>query len=331
MNKFIFRKRKLLFLLTIVLLLSFLSSIYIKIFTAKDNLIMGGVNLTLECEEIEVDTSTNQVNYNLEKYFRPSNLKIINTKSYELFDENYGKKYNEVVLPSELFKTPNDTIINYFSILREAANPSKDNLTGCGTIGYAKEPYPIAYNFLTDNYKKEVPYNKYLNSFKNILHINLIKLREVPSDKNSPNSLKYFFELETIQGSDKPIGTFIYYYGYIYLDKEDVGYKISNINYFGENYLCAPYHGWSYDAESIIDIEYGDWCSLVKEKLNTEIDGYEKRIYFKGTDGADYYVLFYELTNGYDIKISDYKKGPDGNWVQINIDTKKCLEKNKKS
>ena len=56
----------------------------------------------------------------------------------------------------------------------------------------------------------------------------------------------------------------------------------------------------------------------------------EKRAYFKDKDGNKYYVLFYQLTNGNDIKIADYKKDKDGNWKRIYINPEKCLEKNNK-
>ncbi|WP_264170004.1 hypothetical protein [Clostridium estertheticum] len=43
-------------------------------------------------------------------------------------------------------------------------------------------------------------------------------------------------------------------------------YKISDVQLFGEDFLCAPYHGWSHNAEYVVDIKYGDWCKPVKER-----------------------------------------------------------------
>lgn len=37
-------------------------------------------------------------------------------------------------------------------------------------------------------------------------------------------------------------------------------------------------------------------------------------------------MLFYQLTNGVDIKIADYKKNKDGKWELIYINPEKCLE-----
>ena len=116
--------------------------------------------------------------------------------------------------------------------------------------------------------------------------------------KKRPNDIKYFVELEVIEGTDKPKGVFAYYYGYIYLEKEDNVYKIKDMMYTPENYLCAPYHGWSWDAKSLVEIEYGGWCSLIDGEVVVKENGYEKKVYFKDKDKNDYYVLFYQLTNG---------------------------------
>lgn len=313
--KLIVIKKKRIYLGLFIISISLLGfNIHNKLY--KQNIIMGGNYSIISCENEEKEVMRNIDGNNLEKYFRPSNLQILNDKTYDL--EN---------LPKDLNKEPRETIINYYSILREAANPKSNNKTGCGTIGYAKEPYPIAYNFLTSKYQNQLSYNKYLQSFENILHINLIKLEQVQTDENHKDSLKYFIEIETIEGSDKPIGYFGYYYGFIYLDKENNTYKISDTQFYGENYLCTPYHGWKNDAQSLVEIEYGDWCKLIDGELKVESDGYKKNIYFNGTDGYEYKVEFITLTNGDDIKIADFKK-IDGKWTYINIDPEKCLDKN---
>ena len=98
------------------------------------------------------------------------------------------------------------------------------------------------------------------------------------------------------------------------------------MGYSPENYLCAPYHSWWWDAKSFVEIEYGDWCSLIDGEVTVKDSGYERRVYFKDKDKNEYYVLFYELTNGVDIKIADYEKNKDGKWELIYIDPKKCLD-----
>lgn len=321
---------KLIILLIVVLFL--VVSTYENVEGSNDEIIMGGKYIENIINETEVNyDSSNENFYNLERFFRPSNMKIINDKTNQSLYDMYGVDVSKIQIPQELIKMPKDTIVNYFSILREAANPLESTNTGCGSLGDTRAPYPIAYNFLDESYKKRVTYNQYLNSFKNILHTNLIKLNQVPPDENNPNDLKYFVELETIQGSNEKLGLFAYYYGYIYLNKVDGVYKIKDIKYLGENYLCAPYHGWRYDAESYVSIEYGDWCSLVDGDIDIKQNGYEKKAYFKDKNNNEYYVLFYQLTNGVDIKIADYKKDEHGEWKLIYIYPEKCLEKNKKS
>lgn len=320
-------KKRLTRLLTIILISSIL--VINGEENKLDSLILGGSYL--EEPKIEEDIRVENENniYSLERFFRPSNMTILNTKRNILSINDYDKSSSNIKINKELLKTPKDTIINYFSILREAANPLYNNQTGCGTLGDARDPYTLAYNFLSKSYKEKVPYKEYFMSFENQLHINLIKLNEVPPDKNRPNDIKYFVELEVIEGTDKPKGVFAYYYGYIYLEKEDDVYKIKDMMYAPENYLCAPYHGWSWDAKSLVEIEYGGWCSLVDGEVIVKDDGYERKVYFKDKDKNEHYVLFYQLTNGVDIKIADYKKNKDGKWEHIYIDTKKCLENKK--
>ena len=98
------------------------------------------------------------------------------------------------------------------------------------------------------------------------------------------------------------------------------------MEYTPENYLCAPYHSWNWDAKSFVEIEYGNWCSLIDGDVTVKDSGYERRVYFKDKDKNEYYVLFYELTNGVDIKIADYKKNKDGEWELIYIEPEKCLD-----
>lgn len=298
-----------------------------------EKLILGGSYI----KEIKIEdnkendrkANNSEQNYILEQFFRPSNMPILNGKIENSIYDMYGKNYSEINIPKEILKTPQDTIINYFIVLRDAANPNDETQTGCGTLGDAKGPYPVAYNFLSNSYKKQISYNEYLKSFENKLHINLIKLNKVAPDKDNPNSIKYFVELEVIEGTNENKGVFAYYYGYIYLEKENGMYKIKDMQYAPENYLCAPYHGWSYDAKYFVEIKYKEWCSLVNGDLEVKKDGYEKKVYFKDKYNNEYYVLFYQLTNGVDIKIADYKKNKNGKWEIIYINPEKCLDKNK--
>ncbi|MEA3320680.1 MAG: hypothetical protein U9Q88_11685 [Bacillota bacterium] len=264
-------------------------------------------------------------NSDVEKYFRPSHLPIKNTffKSTQFFDPYYELSYKEIKLPATLTRTPDETILNYYSILREAENLTQNQLGGCGTVGMAKLPYPIAYNFFTKDYYKRVSYSEYLQSFAGIGHLNLIKMNRLPVENGM---VPYFIELESIEGSSKGVTYFAYYYGYVQLKKEQNLYKIDQMKLYGEDFLCAAYHLWQHDAEAVVAIMYGDWCKLIKKQMPAKQDGYVKTIDFIGTDGANYRFIFYQLTNDTDVLISQYKKDYEGNWESIRIDPYQCLK-----
>lgn len=292
---------------------------------SREVMVMGGRYFQQTSEESELMIKTDTVDS--EKYFRPSDLPILNDRySLSFFDAYYDKKPSDIGLPGKFMKTPEETILNYYSILREAANFEEGKTSGCGTVGNVKIPYPIAYNFLASSYQKKMPYEKYLDTFKNILHINLIKSREVPGAKNISGDLRYFVEIETLEGSENNITHFAYYYGFIDMVVEEGQYKISNLDFYGEDFLCAPYHGWNHNAELSVQIRYGNWCSMIEKIYPTKQEGYVKYIPFKGTDGKDYRIEFYQLTNDTDIEIAQYTKDQNGKWQQVYLDPNKCIK-----
>ena len=123
-------KRRLTSFLTIILISS---TLVINSQENKlDNLILGG--RCLEEPKIEEDIKVDNEDdvYSLERFFRPSNMSILNTKRNLISIDDYGKNPSDIKLNKELLKTPKDTIINYFSVLREAANPMDNTQTGCG-------------------------------------------------------------------------------------------------------------------------------------------------------------------------------------------------------
>lgn len=288
-------------------------------------IILGGNLIVLEEEINSKEVFSEEID--VEKYFRPSKLPVLNDKTdtdglLNQVEMNNGK---EIAIPKEFIINPEDSIINYFSLLREAANPVEGKFTGCGSLGFSKAPYPIGYNFFSEEYKEKVSYKKYEDSFKNILHINLIKLKEIAKGENG--ELKYFYEVETIQGSETGVGYFAYYYGYITLIKDSDVYRISEISTIPEQYLCAPYHSWFYDGNTSVSFKYGDWCKLIKKTTKVEQDGYVKDIYFEGTDGNEYKIEFYILTNDYDIEVAQFRKTSNGEWKRIYLNPNDCLKK----
>ncbi len=258
-----------------------------------------------------------------QKYFRPSSLPALNLRftTWEVFQPYYDKTHDQIQVPEELTKTPEDTILNYFSILREAENMGGRS---CGTVGHARTPFPLAYNFLSEEYKKKISYEEYLNSFAGIGHTSLIKLSRVPDGKRG---VRFFYEIETIEGfKGKRAEYFGYSYGFIQLVHEQEGYRITNLQQFPEDFLCAPYHLWQHDAEAVVDVKYGYWCKLIKKRYPTIKNGFVKKIYFHGNDGSDYYFIFFTLTNGTDVEIAQFRKVGDEKWKQVKMNPEeKCL------
>lgn len=263
----------------------------------------------------------------VEKYFRPACNSVLNNRldDFQFFQPYYEKSFNEIVIPPSLMNSPENTIIHYFSILREAENLTSKQMGGCGTVGMAKLPFPIAYNFFTKEYQKKISFASYLQSFKGIGHTSLIKLNKLPVQPHS-TTIPYFIELETIEGSSKNLTYFAYYYGYVYIQKEGNTFKIADMTLIGEDFLCAAYHLWQHNAEAVVDIEYGEWCKLVKKRLPTKKEGYIKKIDIIGTDGRDYRFIFFQLTNDTDLLMSQYRKNSKGTWEWIKIEPESCLK-----
>lgn len=327
-------RKMLYFILTVgLLLMTILALIYFdKLSSHTSKLVMGSA---LHRQELMVDPRISiPTNSDLEAYTRPSKLPILNTRTYS-FEFNYQGDGDHPVIPEnaqipvEYFKSPDETIINYFSILRDAENLTKEKMGGCGTVGASKYPFPIAYNFFTPEYQKQVNYQQYLKSYEGIAHTSLIKLRLLPPDLIHPKDIRYFVELETIEGSDKGVTYFAYYYGYIYIQKQEEKFLISDLQLYGEDFLCAPLHGWYHNAEANVSIRYGNWCKMIDQQYPTKQEGYVKRIYFKGTDGSDYMIEFMHLTNDTDVEAAQYKKADDGAWYTIYLKPEECLEKKK--
>lgn len=266
----------------------------------------------------------------VEQFFRPSCRSILNRRvfGYQFFAPYSEKTYDEIHLPPSLMETPEQMLLNYFSILREAENLTSSLIGGCGTVGEAREPFPIAYNFFTKAYQQKMPYASYLSSFEGIGHTNLIKLYKLPNPTNKP-PLQFFVELETINGTATGVTGFQYHYGIISVIQEEGLSKIDAITLTGEDFLCAAYHGWRQKAEDVVDIEYGGWCKFIKKRLPTKRDGFVKTIDIIGTDGHDYRFIFIQLTNDTDVLVSQLVKGKQGQWEVTHIDPEKCIEEQK--
>lgn len=259
-----------------------------------------------------------------ETYFRPSKLKALNNAfaDYEKFTETF----KDEKIPATLLDSPVNAILNYFSILQQASNLTPEKSGGCGTVGYAAAPYPIAYRFLSDRYRKEMSYEEYLTSFQGTGHINLIKT--IPMMTVDADKYKYFIELEILEGTNVGATTFVYYTGEITLVNRNNLFYIDSLLLVPEDFFCAAYHGWYHDAEAFVEIVYGNWCGLILKQYVPQQDEFTKEIMIDGVDNKKYLFRFATLTNGTDLLINTLVRNGK-QWVPVEIDVKKCLEKNK--
>lgn len=86
-----------------------------------------------------------------DRFQRPSSQPALqNPYSFSDFDEGRGNRH---LSPNDL-RTPENVIMAYYGILREAANMGGYS-GGCGTIGYATLPYPYAYELLSNEKKRK--------------------------------------------------------------------------------------------------------------------------------------------------------------------------------
>jgi hypothetical protein len=264
-----------------------------------------------------------QADFN-ETYFRPSRMKSLNN-NFSNFS-TFSETFKAGTVPAELMDTPIKSIVNYFSVLQQAENLTDDKIGGCGTVGFAKEPYPLAYQFLSENNKKSMSYKEYLDSFQGIGHINLIKV--IPIISEDPKENRYFLELEILEGTNTGGTSFNYYFADIRLIEKNKRFYIDSLELTPEDFFCAPYHGWSHNAESYVEIVYGNWCGLIMKQYAPQENDFTKEITVDGVNGDKYMFKFAKLTNGTDFLINTLVKR-DGVWVPVQIDVNKCLEKMK--
>lgn len=254
-----------------------------------------------------------------ERFQRPSRQPALNTK-YSFIDL---QNPNENV---PVFRDPEDLIKAYYGLLREAANMEGYH-GGCGTIGFHKSPYPYAWKLLTEDYRKELTLEKFVDSFRGTGHTTLLKLVPAWAPPGTPeNTLYYMVEIEVITGpeiTEKSKNTpqpsyFAYYYGLITVeDTGRNGWKIKRIDYLPEDFLCAPYHGWQWDASALVETIHGNLYGIVEK-----IDSVDKQdslymVYAVG-NGQLYRFDFVRLTNGEDILIRENVKFA-GVWKETNL------------
>jgi len=240
--------------------------------------------------------------------------------------KDFVKENDKPPLITTTFKTPEDVIKAYFGILKNAAN-MLNNWGGCGTIGDATLPYSYAHELFSPSTQTQIPLKKFTDSFNGIGHITLLKVYPTFTPPKTPDTIRhYMFELEVITGASNKDKTsynrggsyFAYYYGLITTEyTPQTGWKIKEVQYLPEDFLCAPWHGWVYSSESVVEYVYKDWYNLIDK-----IDKKEEKddiVYVYASNKTDKYRFdFVKLTNGYE-KLLHENIFKNDKWEEINL------------
>lgn len=283
--------------------------------------LMGGaIHVMATVKNVQMDSSSKGIDFS--RFQRPSSQSALNDKyTFAQFDRSRNSK----PLCLEDFQTPEDVILAYFGILREAAN--MDGYSGgCGTIGWAKLPYPYAYELLSDSRQNSMTLKQFAESFKGIGHLTLLKLYPAYTPPETPKNIRYhMIEAEVITGAaiDDPAGYrsgshFVYFYGLVTTElDQNKGWKIKAIDYLPEDFLCYPYHGWDFDAQYLVPIIYRDWYHLIDKVDRTKQNGNTISVYASG-NGKQYRFDFERITNGKDVLLHEMIN-QNGQWVETNL------------
>lgn len=218
------------------------------------------------------------------------------------------------------FENPDEVLLAYYAILQNASNmPGYSG--GCGTIGQAGEPYPYAYELLTEEAREELSLKEFQASFQGVGHLTLLKLLPAYAPGGTPSGLRYYMvEVEEITGrkEENAKGSlFAYYYGLATVQETEDGWKLQKIDYLPEDFLCAPWHSWFYLADAVVQIVYGNNLHLIGQIDRTEQEGDMLSVFASG-DGRQYRFDFVRLTNGYDILLHEYLLA-DGVWQETSL------------
>lgn len=271
----------------------------------------GGYITEREDFGLGIEAATQQDAYDYsERFQRPSKLRA------------YPNPYADIS-PDKVpvqFTGPDEAVLAYYAILKEASN-MEGYTGGCGTVGQAAYPYAYAYQLLSDGYRQAQPLSAFTDSFQGIGHITLLNLATL---HESEENAVLFAELEFITGlkeggeeTENGAQTqFHYYYAVVDLINE-TGWQIENIRYYAEDFLCAPYHGWSYDAQAVVDIVYRENLQLVDRIAEVKKTAGRIYVYAEGS-GQTYRFAFIRLTNGYDILAHEYIYD-NGAWREVQL------------
>lgn len=291
--------------------------------TPPDGMIAGGfLGVSLHDSNEPVSAVKQENTISSERFQRPSKaLPYPNPYSFKDFE----KETEKLPLVTKKFDNPENLILAYYGILQEASNMLGYS-GGCGTIGWSGLPYPYAYELLEKEKQKELPLNQFVDSFKGIGYITLLNLLPAYAPPDTPDGIQYYMvEIEIITGATAHTdeeyhqgSRFAYYYGLITTEKTfDEGWKIKDIYYIPEDFLCAPMHGWFYLSDAVVQIVYGDNLKLIDQIDQPEQKGNIIYIYASG-NGKSYRFDFVRLTNGYDILLHE-SIFENGDWRETSL------------
>lgn len=310
-----FKKQRLIciVLIIIIFIVFGISLIFRTMCCDKKNKLFAGGNIhnTYYIRDNEFEKVFNDKEFlNRNRFRRPSSdTGIINKYSFNDFvTDGIGSSIN-----MKNFNTPENVIYAYYGILENASN-MQGYCGGCGSVGDSIAPYAYAYKFFSDKNKEKVTFSEFENSFSGIGHITFLSLYEAYRPSETDEHINYYMiEIEVISGNkqctdptcSKSSSNFNYYYGIITTEKTELNeYKIDRIDYFTEDFLCAPYHGWIYSSEYVIELIYKESLNVIDTIEKIEQKG--RMIYaYASFKDKKYRLDFFRLTNGYDILLHE--------------------------
>jgi len=317
-------KKEILFMVSLVALIG-IASLYLNDFAAeyRQKLVAGGRILQAPHYEANDIPVFYQIDVNFsERFQRPSKQQaLMNPYSFTDFETQDDKS----PLITEKFEKPEDLLLAYYAVIEEASNMSGYS-GGCGSVGEGMNPFPYAYELFTKEKQDSMNLRQFTDSFKGIGHTTLLKVLPAYAPPGTPSNVKYYMvETEYITGPNtnndeeyRHGSYFAYNYGIAAVEQtQDDGWKIKELSYIPEDFLCAPYHSWFYFSDAVVEIVYEYNMKIVDKIEAPEMkDGL---IYIKASGyGNQYCFIFTRLTNGYDILLHEYIM-QNGKYIESSI------------
>ena len=144
--------------LGIILMLVLIITLWMILANKTNKYVMGGYlynEINAEQDYSMPVSNIDKPNKDSERFQRPSKQPALKLKYVYSHNENYA---SQSPLNQKTFNSPEDVIQAYFAILKQAENMN-GYCGGCGTVGYARTPFPDAYNLLSEEAKQKMPHS----------------------------------------------------------------------------------------------------------------------------------------------------------------------------